>query len=209
MDMARSDIIMEHIVGGDRKFILSPAATCDAEEVQTIVDITNDAYRRGEMGMWLDNADRTNVKEVQDILAKGRLILCREVIGNTAYPLVGSIMVNSQFDTSTGELGMLSVSADYLRLGIGGALVKAAETHCHTAGCTAMRLELLEPSAYKHEFKVMLDSWYSSLGYVRGGSEDFATLYTDLAPLLACPCSFTVYLKSLSPCGENTENISV
>lgn len=210
MIMLRSTI-MEYYEGvGGRKFILSPATTCDANDdrtVQTIVDITNDAYKRGEVGMWKDDADRTNTKEVKDILTQGRLILCHEkIVGNgdkkqKLGPIVGSIMVNSEFEQtkSIGELGMLAVSRQYLRLGIGRALVNAAEKYCSDAGCKTIRLELLEPSLYKHEFKVMLDSWYSSLGYVRGESEDFAELYTELAPLLACPCSFTVYLKPLSP----------
>ena len=162
--------------------------------------------------MWKGNAERTNFQEVKNLLASERLILCREQVNATAESgeasaggaaansglLVGSVMVNPSFAKGTGELGMLAVSRLHLRLGIGRALVGAAERCCQESGCDIMRLELLEPSSYKHEFKAILDKWYASLGYARGEPEDFGKLYPSLAPLLSCPCVFSVYLKNLN-----------
>ena len=81
--------------------------------------------------------------------------------------------------------------------GLGKLLVAQAENRAREHGCTTMRLELLTPSDWEHPVKKILDAWYARLGYVKGGPEPFEAAHPHIAPLLACTCIFTVYLKPL------------
>ena len=113
------------------------------------------------------------------------------------HALTSSISRPSQFSADTGELGMLSVSAGHLGSGLGRRLLLSAEAHCKAAGCTQMRLELLAPRDSPHPTKKWLDAWYARQGYAKGAPDDFAAAFPRIAPLLAVPCVFTVYLKPL------------
>ena len=128
------------------------------------------------------------------LLSGGQIILAREIKNML---IVGSIFVKENFAPGVGELGMLAVSAAYLRRGLGKLLVGAAEEVCRSKHCSRMRLELLTPRDSVHAVKVWLDAWYSSLGYVKGLPEDFGQAFPRIQPLLACDCIFTVYMKEL------------
>jgi len=162
--------------------------------VEKVVLIVNEAYTRGEEGMWKGTASRTNIEEMTSFLSDGRIILAYEAATGA---IVGSILVTHNFGEHLGELGMLCVAQTHLRQGLGKILVKAAEDHCRLKGCTEMRLELLKPAKFVHPVKTWLHEWYTSLGYIQGNSEDFASAFPRIAPLLACDCLFTVYKKQL------------
>jgi GNAT superfamily N-acetyltransferase len=165
----------------------------NAELLGRVVQIVNDAYSRGEEGMWQGEACRTNAEEMRSHLTESKIILAYTSTGL----LVGSIFVNPHFDESLGELGMLCVALSHLRKGLGNVLINAAELHCLSKGCKTMRLELLTPANFVHPVKAWLDLWYSSLGYVKGMPEDFGLAFPRVQPLLACDCVFTAYLKAL------------
>ena len=166
----------------------------DAGLVEKVVLIVNEAYTRGEEGMWKGAASRTNVEEMKSFISDGRIILAYEVATRT---IAGSILVTHNFGERLGELGMLCVAQTHLRQGLGKILVKAEEDHCRLKGCTEMRLELLKPAKFVHPVKTWLHKWYTRLGYIQGNSEDFASAFPRIAPLLACDCLFTVYKKQI------------
>ena len=97
-----------------------------------------------------------------------------------------------------GEIGMLAVASSHLGSGVGRRLVAAAEARCRSSGCAVARLELLAPRDWTHPFKARLREWYEGrLGYEPMHEADFAADYPRIAPLLACPCTYTVFHKEL------------
>ena len=58
--------------------------------------------------------------------------------------------------------------------------------------------QLLAPRDWTHPFKARLREWYECrLGYEPMHEADFAADYPRIAPLLACPCTYTVFHKEL------------
>ena len=112
---------------------------------------------------------------------------------------MGSVFCNTVFDTEKkiGELGMLAAKDEFCGKGLGNGLISQAEARAKHNGCTNMRLELLTPRDWEHPVKVILDKWYTKVGYVKGDTEDFDKSYPHISPMLACPMNFTVYLKPL------------
>jgi len=180
---------------------VSSAADANSNAVELCVELVNAAYGRGEEGMWKsgNKAARTNHAEMAAHLAEGNILIARERegIGSEAVRITGCIFVNSAFAAGTGELGMLSAASDCLGRGLGKQLVQAAEQHCRLAGCAHMRLELLTPRDFCHPTKAWLDRWYQRMGYTKGQPDDFGRAFPRIAPLLACECVFTAYLKAL------------
>lgn len=193
------------------EFNIAPSTPADAEAselVAHIVQIVNAAYTRGEQGMWKGECMRTNDAEMKVLLSESKILLLRRsstvasdnaagASFTTTSFLCGCIFVNASFGEALGELGMLCVSETCLGRGLGRLLVSSAELYCKKNGCKQMRLELLTPRAFVHPVKAWLDGWYQRLGYVKGVTEDFGAAYPRIAPLLACECNFTVYLKDL------------
>jgi len=69
-------------------------------------------------------------------------------------------------------------------------------------GLGTMQLEVLVPRQWSHPSKEFLKAWYTRLGYrpVRTGQVEES--YPELAPLLATPCDFVIYHKSLGRPGR-------
>jgi hypothetical protein len=102
---------------------------------------------------------------------------------------------------------MLAVAGTHRGCGLGRILVEEAERRCREAGATSISLQLLTPVDYEHPNKVWLERWYVSLGYEKADSVDFASLYPRIAPLLACKCHLTTYLKQLGPRQPSTARV--
>lgn len=184
--------------------------------IQNLVTLVNDAYGRGEKDMWKDpNAKRTNFEELKKFLVEDQLILAYpegvevpetnpvgefdKIQVEQLQKPIGSVFCNSSFDKKKhiGEFGMLCASLEYTGQGLGTQLIEQAESKAKEAGCKTMRLELLTPQTWEHPVKTILDAWYRRLGYVKGGNEDFDSLYPHIVPLLDGKMNFTVYLKQL------------
>eukprot|EP00943_MAST-04B_sp_MAST-4B-sp1_P009522 g9522.t1 len=191
--MATTDFSFDAIASyrSNKKFIASFNIK-DGEE-KHISSIVNLAYERGEKGMWKIKG-RTNPDEIKNFCNNNNIIVIKE--NDT---IVGSIYVTSSFNSNSnlGELGMLAVHEDYLGQGVGSLLIKCAEEFCKKSNCKQIRLELLAPKDYVHPFKHRLDQWYTKLKYVKGKTEDFMAAFPQIAPNLAVPCNFTVYIKDL------------
>jgi GNAT superfamily N-acetyltransferase len=171
--------------------MLPAAASGDAKVVERITGLTNEVYAVAERGLWAENATRTTVGEVVELVQAGEIAVAR--IGDA---IVGCVRVQ-RLDESTGEFGMLTADPAHRGVGIGRELLLFAERTCHADGARRMQLELLLPRDWTHPVKEFLDAWYTRLGYrvARTGSIDEA--YPDLAPLLATPCDFLIYAKDL------------
>lgn len=172
---------------------LPTPADLEPARVRRLADLINDVYGDAESGMWQAGATRTNPDEVARLLSDGALILA-ELDG----VVVGSVHV-SRLGDGVGELGMLVADRAYRGLGIGSALVEAAEQWALGHGCHTMRLEILTPRHWKHPSKEFLKAWYGRIGYRAQEPEPFENMYPDLVPALATECDFTVWLKPLRP----------
>jgi hypothetical protein len=80
----------------------------------------------------------------------------------------------------------------------GRQLIVFAERIGRTRGLQAMQLELLVPRMRRHPSKEFLDNWYRRIGYrvIRTISVD--DVQAGLSALLATPCQFVIYEKSLA-----------
>jgi len=168
----------------------------DASLVAAVAACVNEAYLRGERGMWKEGTNRTSPEEVARLLRQGKIMLMTSPAGGGfAEPveLVGCASLH--IEGGEGEFGMLAVSQGFLGRGCGNSIFAACEAYCISKGCETMQLQILQPSEWKHDFKARLHDWYTRKGFVAGETADFSAAYPHLADSLACPCSFTVYRK--------------
>jgi GNAT superfamily N-acetyltransferase len=168
-----------------------PADAGDAGFVEEVTDLINRVYADAEKGLWQPGTDRTNAGEVAAIVRARELAVAR-LDGR----LVGAVRLQ-RLDGSLGEFGMLVASPHHRGIGIGRLLVAYAEGWAREHNLGRMQLELLVPRTWTHPVKEFLRGWYTRIGYrhVRTGRLDEA--YPALQPLLATPCDFTIYHKSL------------
>jgi GNAT superfamily N-acetyltransferase len=159
--------------------------------VRRLSDLINDVYDDAESGMWKRRGTRTNPDEVAKLLRAGALILAEldgVVVGSVNVCLLGE---------GIGEFGILVADRTQRGLGIGSALVQAAEQWARRQGCHTMRLEILTPRHWTHPSKEFLKQWYARIGYVAQATEPFEAMHPDLVPALATECDFTVWHKAL------------
>ena len=83
------------------------------------------------------------------------------------------------------------------RQGIGRELVRFAERWSREQGLDTMQLEVLVPRQWSHPSKEFLRAWYTRIGYRPVRTGQFEESYPELAPLLATPCDFVIYHKSM------------
>jgi GNAT superfamily N-acetyltransferase len=163
----------------------------DVETAPVLADLVNAVYEVGESGLWHDGAYRTDSDELAANIVAGQLAgawYSGELIGCVRLRVI---------DDETAEFGMLSARSDLRGIGVGRALVGFAESRARAAGFVRMQLELLKPRGWRHPAKELLHAWYSRLGYVVVSTEDFATVEPSVKELLAVPCDFLVFWKTL------------
>jgi GNAT superfamily N-acetyltransferase len=167
--------------------LLDGEAAADAELVAALAQIVNEAYARGEVGLWRAGTERISDEELRPLVAAGELAAARE-----DGRLVGCVRVTS-LDPRTAELGLLAVAAERSGSGVGRALMAFAHDVARGRGHTAMRLTLLVPRSGSHPFKVRLDDWYRRQGYRVVGRADFAVTHPEPARLLLAPCDLVTF----------------
>jgi GNAT superfamily N-acetyltransferase len=126
---------------------------------------------------------------VVEIVAAGEMAVAR-VEGK----VVGSVRIR-QPDPNTGFFGLLAVSPDQQGEGVGRALVLFAEDLSRERGARSMELRLLVPRGQRDPGKDKLDAWYSRLGYVSVGNEDFSASHPDITSRV--PLDILTYRKRL------------
>jgi len=158
----------------------------------SIRDFVNEAYAKGEEGMWREDTNRTSVEELQNKVKAGHLIVAEQ-----GKEIIGVMLLHRTEDINTAEFGMLTVKPQFMKRGVGGQLINYAEEWAVSNGMTMMRLELLTPSDWKQPAKEFVKKWYSRLGYVPQRTEPFEKDYPHLAPSLKTACDFTEWTKRL------------
>lgn len=159
---------------------------------EAVTELVNRVYRESERGLWRDGAARTSREEVAALTKAGELIADIRDDGD----LAGVVRVQ-ELDAATGEFGMLAADPARHGQGVGRALVRFAEDDSRTRGHTTMQLELLVPRDWRLASKERLHDWYTRLGYRVRRIGRIEEQYPDLAPLLAGPCDYRIYTKSL------------
>jgi GNAT superfamily N-acetyltransferase len=170
---------------------LPAAASADDELVGRLTDLVNEVYRVAEDGLWVDGAARTDRAELRGFVAAGEILLA----GLDGAP-VGCLR-RQRLDERTGQFGMLAADPAHRGVGVGRALVRAAEQDAREAGRDTMQLELLMPRTWRHPSKEFLHAWYTRLGYRVRTRDVIDKEYPHLAPLLATPCDYVIYRKTL------------
>ena len=153
-------------------------------------------YAVAEEGLWADGTPRTTPAEMAGLIATGQIAVAR-----AGERIVGAVRVQ-RLDTGEGELGMLVADPAHRGTGVGRELILFAERWSRERGLGAMQLEVLVPRQWSHPSKEFLKAWYTRLGYrpVRTGQVEESC--PELAPLLATPCDFVIYHKSLGRPGR-------
>jgi ribosomal protein S18 acetylase RimI-like enzyme len=157
-----------------------------------ITRLVNVVYDESERGLWRDGATRTDVKEVETLLAAGELIGCRR------DSRVAGVVRVQLLDDDTGEFGLLAADPALRGQGIGRDLVAHAESRVRDTGRRFMQLELLVPREGTLASKEFLHAWYTRLGYTQVGLGAIEEHYPSLAPLLAVPTNYRIYRKPLT-----------
>lgn len=158
--------------------------------VARIVALINDAYRWSEAEQWVENKNRTNVGEINNLIESEMMIL--------AYynnDLAGVIKI-SEVAPTIGGFGMLATDPHSLSRGIGRALVETAETWARNAKYEEMEIEIVRGDP-PNEHKKFLHEWYTRLGYIEQATYPIAQRIPELAPLQRITCVSTVYRKQL------------
>ncbi len=172
--------------------LLDGEADADAGLLAALAEVVNEAYGRGEAGLWREGAERISGAGLRALVACGELAAARE-----DGRVVGCVRVTS-LDPRTAELGLLAVAGERSGAGVGRALMAFAHDLARGRGHTAMRLTLLVPKDGSHPFKVRLDDWYRRQGYRVVGRADFATTHPEPARLLVAPCDLVTFERALS-----------
>jgi GNAT superfamily N-acetyltransferase len=171
--------------------LLDGEAAADADLVAALAAIVNEAYARGEVGLWRAGTERISAAELRALIAAGELAAARE-----DGRVVGCVRVTS-LDTRTAELGLLAVAGERSGSGVGRALMAFAHDLARGRGHRAMRLTLLVPQNDSHPFKVRLDGWYHRQGYRVVGRAEFAVTHPEPARLLLAPCDLVTFERAL------------
>ena len=171
--------------------LLDGDAAADARLLATLHEVVNQAYARGEGGLWREGAERISAEDLRALVAAGELAAARE-----DGRVVGCVRVTS-LDPRTAELGLLAVAGERTGSGVGSALMAFAHDLARERGHTAMRLTLLVPQEGSHPFKVRLDGWYRRQGYRIVGRADFAATHPEAGVFLVVACDLVSFERPL------------
>lgn len=144
-------------------------------DVAAVVALINLAYRVED---FFKVGERTDEADVRKEMGRGVYLLHGD-----GSRLVGSVLV--RVTPPRGYFGMLSVHPEAQRGGLGGALVRAAETYAGERGCTEMDLSVASP-------RLELPPWYRKLGYRECGTEPWEATET-----ISQPAHFVLMTRSL------------
>jgi GNAT superfamily N-acetyltransferase len=177
---------------------IAPADT--AEDTALVIELAvlvNSVYAAAEEGLWADGTLRTTPKRLAEMIAAGQIAVAR-----ADEQIVGAVRIQ-RLDTGVGEFGMLVADPAHRGQGVGRELVRFAERWSREQGLDTIQLEVLVPREWSHPSKEFLTAWYTRIGYRPVRTGQFEEGYPELAPLLATPCDFVIYHKTLrTGCGE-------
>lgn len=173
--------------------IADPLRMSPAEIARTY-GLMIEAYAETESEIWGENYVRMPAEEYYVLIEKGEVLLAR-----LQGEIVGTIWVHPLRKKEFG-FGLLAADFAHKGLGIGRALIAAAEEFARTRGGRQMVIEILRPADFELPFKTVLADWYIRLGYQPAGTVSFLTLRSEKvekAKLLKVPSVFDMYTKAL------------
>ncbi len=147
-----------------------------AMDTPAIIELVNRAF---QVEKFFKVGERTDAAEVEGFLATGRFLLLEDKGG-----LAGSIYVEVQGER--GYLGMLAVSPERQRQGIGTRLMAAGEEFCREMGARFVDLTVVD-------LRTELPPLYERYGYRLTGTAPFPS---ETMPV-KMPCSFLTMSKPL------------
>ena len=156
----------------------------DATELAVLI---NRAYRVED---FFKIGDRTDIAEVAAAMSTGPFILATD----HDHRLIGGIHVEVR--GARGYFGMLAVHPEVQGRGLGRQLIAAAETHCRSAGCRGMDLDVVN-------LRQELPAFYESLGYRVCGTAPFPAVER-----ISQPCHFIIMSKPLLPLTEPVQEVT-
>ncbi len=145
-------------------------------DVPAIVSLVNAAY---QVEKFFKIGERTHEGEVETHLQSGRFLLLEDERG-----LAGCIYVELRGER--GYIGMLSVSPDRQRQGLGTRIMAAAEEFCREMGARFVDLTVVDK-------RTELPPLYERFGYRITGTAPFPA---EEMPV-RMPCSFVTMSKPL------------
>jgi GNAT superfamily N-acetyltransferase len=163
----------------------------DARLTAELTGLINEVYAVAEEGLWVEGASRTTIERVAELMRTGQMAVARvagQVVGCVRIQFLGG---------GVGEFGMLAVIQGSRGTGAGRELVRFAEQAAQRERCDTMQLEVLVPRGWSHPSKQFLTGWYTRSGYKLARISAIEESYPELTPLLATPCDFMIYRKTL------------
>ena len=147
-----------------------------AGDAERLIEVINAACRKAESS--IIDRDRVDLELIKSLLAMGEFLIAEDEGG-----LVGCVYLERRGDRA--YLGLLSVTPERQKTGLGSMLVSEAEQHCASAGCRFMDLKIIN-------LRTDNSAFYKRRGYVETGTEPFRP---DLETKL--PCHFINMSKPL------------
>lgn len=145
-------------------------------DAEALVALINAAFRKGE-GHIIEG-DRIDLDSVRSLFEKGEFLVAED-----HGTVVGCVYLERRGERN--YLGLLSVSPERQKTGIGSMLMGEAERRCARASSRAIDLKTIDLRIDNREF-------YKRRGYVETGTEPFpADVTTKL------PCCFVTMSKSI------------
>jgi GNAT superfamily N-acetyltransferase len=132
---------------------IRPSNACDDP---AIISLVNKAFA---IETFLDGT-RTDEERLAKMLEKGKCLVAEDEAGG----IVASVYV--ELRGTRGYFGMLAVDPAKQGMGFGRTMVEAAEDYCREHGCSLMDISVLS-------LRPELPPFYSKLGYVESGVEEF------------------------------------
>lgn len=168
------------------------SAADDAEIVEALTTLVNEAYERAERGLWKPGVARTTFEETASVISLGEL-----AVVSSDGQLAGTVRTRL-LDVETGWFGALAIGEGFAGRGLGSQFVSFVESSARGAGARVMQLEVLAPHI-AHPHVDWLTRWYESLGYVAVERRSLAEVEPSAVPFLVAPCDVTVMRKPLTP----------
>lgn len=126
------------------------------DDADGITRLINDAFRSERF--FIDE-DRIHSEKVRELLKQGEFLLAAD-----GDELAGCIYVEVRGER--GYFGLLAVTPDRQRSGVGSRLISLAEERCRAAGCKFMDLTIVN-------LRTELPAYYGRFDYRESGSEPF------------------------------------
>jgi GNAT superfamily N-acetyltransferase len=142
-------------------------------DVAALVRVINRAYR---VEAHIFHGERTNEVEVTERLARpnGCFLVIDDAGGPAPGMLAGAVFVEMRGKRS--YFGMLSVDPDRQGLGLGRALIMAAENRCRAAGSEFMDIDVVDQ-------RPELPGFYAAFGYSATGATPYPHVAETKVPV--------------------------